>query len=91
MFYPPEKGRTAKLEWVNQHVLLSITVCSNVPEFTESKCFVSGGNIAETVEDCLQYLTEISQSAYLHLERYYLSPFGQINSKIYEDLKEFSD
>jgi hypothetical protein len=33
MFHPPEKERTTKLEWVNQHVLLSISVCSNVPEF----------------------------------------------------------
>jgi hypothetical protein len=91
MFHPPEKERTTKLEWVNQHVLLSISVCSNVPEFTEPKCFVLEGNSAETVEDCLQYLTEISQAAYFHLERNYLSAFGQINSKIDEDLKEFSD
>jgi hypothetical protein len=91
MFHPPEKERTTNLEWVNQHVLLSISVCSNVPEFTEPKCFVLEGNSAETVEDCLQHLTEISQAAYFHLERNYLSAFGQINSKIDEDWKEFSD
>ena len=79
MFHPPEKERTTKLEWVNQHVLLRISVCSNVPEFTEPKCFVFEGNSALTVEDCLQYLTEISQAAYFHLERYYLSAFGQSN------------
>jgi len=89
--HQPEKERTTHLEWVNQHVLLSISVCSNVPEFTEPKCFVSEGNSAETVEACLQYLTEISQAAYFHLERYYLSAFGKINSKIDEDLKEFCD
>jgi len=91
MFHPPEKERTTHLEWVNQHFLLSISVCSNVPEFTEPKCFVSEGSNAETVEACLQYLTEISQAAYFHLERYYLSAFGKINSKIDEDLKEFCD
>jgi hypothetical protein len=47
---------------------------------------ISGWN-----DDALQYLTEISQAAYFHLERNYLSAFGQINSKIDEDLKEFSD
>jgi hypothetical protein len=26
MFHPPEKERTTKLSWVNQHVLLSISV-----------------------------------------------------------------
>ena len=91
MFHPPEKERTTKLEWVNQHGLLSISVCSNVPEFTEPQCFVLEGNSALTVKDCLQYLTELSQAAYFHLERYYLSGFGQSNSKIDEDLKEFSD
>ena len=45
----------------------------------------------ETVEACLQYLTEISQAAYFHLARYYLSAFGKINSKLVEDLKELSD
>jgi hypothetical protein len=47
------------------------------------------GNSAESVEDCLQHLTEISQAAHFYLERIYLSAFGQINSKIDEDLKNF--
>lgn len=34
MVHPPEKERRKKLEWVNQHVMLSISVCFNVPEFT---------------------------------------------------------
>jgi hypothetical protein len=62
-----------------------------VPEFTEPKCFVSEGNSAETVEACLQYLTEIGQAAYFHLGRNYLSAFGKINSNIDENLKEFFD
>ena len=56
-----------------------------------TKWFVSEGNSTESVEACLQYLTEISQAVYFDLGRYYLSTFGKINSKIDENLKEFSD
>ena len=31
---PPDKRRCEKLEWTSQHVLLSVSVCSNVPGYT---------------------------------------------------------
>ena len=32
---------TEKLEWTHQHVPISVSVCSNVPDHTEPQCFVS--------------------------------------------------
>jgi hypothetical protein len=47
------------LEWTSHHVLLSVSVCSNVPIYTEPICFVTEGDTSETVESCLQHLTDI--------------------------------
>jgi hypothetical protein len=37
-----DKRRSQKLEWTSHHVLLSVSVCSNVPTYTEPICFVYG-------------------------------------------------
>jgi hypothetical protein len=61
---PTEKRRSEKLEWTSHHVLLSVSVCSNVPTYTEPICFVTEGDTSETVESCLQHLTDISEKAF---------------------------
>ena len=42
------------------HVLMSISVCSNVPGFTEPTCFVSSGDSKETVCRFVDYLLLIA-------------------------------
>jgi hypothetical protein len=64
MLQPTEKRRSEKLEWTSHHVLLSVSVCSNVPTYTEPICFVTEGDTSETVESCLQHLTDISEKAF---------------------------
>ena len=40
MLQPTNKRRSKKLEWTSHHVLLSVSVCSNVPTYTEPICFL---------------------------------------------------
>jgi hypothetical protein len=42
MLQPTEKRRSEKLEWTSHHVLLSVSVGSNVPTYTEPICFIVG-------------------------------------------------
>ena len=63
MLQPPDKRRYEKLEWTSQHVLLSVSVCSNVPGYTVSVYYISEGDTRKTVESCLSYLTEFSEEA----------------------------
>ena len=58
-----------QLEWVSEHIPISIRVGSNVPGFLETKCFVSNGNVQELVSCKIQYLEEISRAAYRILQK----------------------
>jgi hypothetical protein len=41
MLQPTDKRRSEKLEWTSQHVLLSVSVCSNVPVYKVPVCYIS--------------------------------------------------
>jgi hypothetical protein len=64
MLQPTDKRRSEKLEWTSQHVLLSVSVCSNIPGYTVPVCYISEGDTRKTVESCLSYLREVSEEAY---------------------------
>ncbi|KAJ8020744.1 hypothetical protein HOLleu_40418 [Holothuria leucospilota] len=53
-----------KLKFLGQHKLLSISVCSNVPGFTEPKCFISQGDPGKLVDEFVNYCHTISQTAF---------------------------
>ena len=57
-----------QLEWVSEHIPISVSVGSNVPGFLETKCFVSNENVQELVSCKIQYLEEISRAAYRILQ-----------------------
>jgi hypothetical protein len=38
------------------NVLLSVSVCSNIPGYTVPVCYISEGDTRKTVESCLSYL-----------------------------------
>ena len=78
MLQPTDKRRSEKLEWTSQHVLLSVSVCSNVPTYTEPICFVTEGDTSETVESCLQHLTDIRETAFRLLVPRYRMVFEEI-------------
>ena len=51
-----------KLTWTEKHVPISVSVCSNVPEFTSPKCFVNT-NLDQLLTDMIGYMYEISNKA----------------------------
>ncbi|KAJ8019317.1 hypothetical protein HOLleu_42159 [Holothuria leucospilota] len=53
-----------KLNFIGQHKMLSISVCSNVPGITDPKCFISQGDSAQLVDNFVNYCNNISQSAF---------------------------
>ncbi|KAI8516762.1 hypothetical protein Bbelb_053430 [Branchiostoma belcheri] len=59
-----DPNTTPKLQWETVHELLSVSVASNVPGYTEPVCFVSEGEPAEVAEKLLDHLTQISQESY---------------------------
>lgn len=52
-----------KLSIQSEHELMSVAVCSNIPEYSEPVCFVSEGNEDEVVEEFVVYLQEMSDKA----------------------------
>jgi len=91
MLQPTDKRRSEKLEWTSHHVLLRVSVCSNVPIYTEPICFVSEGDTRKTVESCLRYLTEVSEEAYRTLMAMYGDVFQQIQERFDSDLDDVVD
>ncbi|XP_078681083.1 uncharacterized protein LOC144916013 [Branchiostoma floridae x Branchiostoma belcheri] len=61
---PSTNNTTPKLQWETVHELLSVSVASNVPGYTEPVCFVSEGEPAEVAEKLLDHLKQISQESY---------------------------
>ena len=73
---------TAKLTREAEHIPLSVSVCSNVPGYDQSKCFVSSGNTREMLKQFIDYLVEISQESYALLLDRFSDVFEQINQRI---------
>ena len=50
-----------KLKWEARHVLVSVSVCSNVEGFREPRCFIQD-DLKKLLKDMLSYMTEIGQA-----------------------------
>ena len=55
---------TAKTSYTARHVPLSLSVCSNVPEFESPVCFISEGDPPNLVDRMGDYLELISTKAF---------------------------
>ena len=71
-----ELRNTEKLNWQSAHVPLSVSVCRNVPEFQEPKCFVSSSDPKEFI----QYLVSISTKSSSLLQERYAPVFEALNN-----------
>ncbi|KAJ7361945.1 hypothetical protein OS493_014592 [Desmophyllum pertusum] len=71
---------TEKLTWDAKHIPLSVSVCSNVPEYDQPKCFVSDGDSKQLVKEMVDYLVKISQESFMKKEFLFL--FGAIYEKL---------
>ena len=54
---------TERVSYEFKHEVASVSVCSNVPDFTEPRCFVSDGCPKKLVKNMLSYMQEISEEA----------------------------
>ena len=70
-----ELKSTEKLNWQSAHVPLSVSVCSNVPEYQEQKCFVSTSNPKEFITEFIQYLVSVSKKSSSLLREQYADVF----------------
>ena len=56
---------TDRVTYTFKHELASISICSNVPGFTEPKCLISDGSPSELVKTAISYMADISKTATL--------------------------
>ncbi|KAK3718953.1 hypothetical protein QZH41_005939 [Actinostola sp. cb2023] len=75
---------TTKLTWVNKHVSLSFSVCSNVAGFKEPKCFITNGNSHDSIKEFADYLVQVSQESYRLLLNDFEGVFTAIEDQIGE-------
>ena len=58
---PTDSGR---VQWIARHVLLSVSVASNVPGHDDAQCYVTNGASDKLVEDMMRGLSAISDAAF---------------------------
>lgn len=74
-----ELANTDKLTWQSAHVPLSVSVCSDVPQYQEPKCFVSNGDPGQFITEFIQYLVSISTKSSSLLREQYAPVFEATN------------
>ena len=75
---------TDRMEFINEHKLLSISVCSNVPDYTEPKCMITDGSTDKLVGLFVDYLMEIAEKARTILVARYSDTIEEIERFIAE-------
>ena len=74
-----------KQRWVAEHELISVSVCSNVPDYEGPLCFISNRDPATLTNTLLEYLLQISAKAFGFLQQTYqpvLHSLGEKNGEI---------
>ena len=81
---------TKKPTWNAKHILLSVSVCTNVPVYDQPKCFVTDENSNQLVKEVMDYLVEISRKSYGLMKEKFFSVFDAIDQKL-QELKQKSE
>ena len=71
-----------KLSWDAKHVPISVSICSNVPDFETPKCFVSDGDSQVLVNNMMTYLLEISHRSSQLLHEKFSSTLTDLEGRI---------
>jgi hypothetical protein len=59
---------TEKLNYVSRHRLMSVNVCSNVPDCEEPIRFISEGDERDLITRFVDYIEENQEKSFKHLE-----------------------
>ena len=86
-----DKHDTEKLSWIATHRVASISVCSNVPGYTEPKCFVSTGSENELVESFVDYLDEMACEAGQLVQTKYSDLTAVLQTLVKEEQEALTD
>ena len=82
MFTPEtDLNNTEKLTLNFKHIPLSVSVCSNVPDYDQPKCFVSDGDSKQLVNEMLEHLVKISEQSCDLLRKEFNFLFEAIDQK----------
>ena len=91
MFTPEtDLNDTEKLTWDAKHISLSVSVCSNVPDYDQPKCFVSDWDSKKLVKEMLEHLVKISEQSYDLLRKEFNFLFEAIDQRL-QDLQQISE
>ena len=89
LFAPCPKENAPKLKYENILIPASVSVCSDVPGFTEPKCFISKGEPNDMIIKMCEYMIEIANEGYRILNETYstyldgLEALGDKETNIY--------
>lgn len=70
-----------KLKWTTEHVPISVSVCSSVPEFELPRCFVSP-DVDVLMEEMVKYLDEIASASQALAHRKWVRVITALEQKI---------
>ena len=85
-----ELNNTEKLTWNSKHIPLSVSVCSNIPDYDQPKCFLSDGDCKQLVKEMLDYLVKISEESCRLMKQDFNFLFEAIDQKL-QDLQQKSE
>ena len=75
---PKTKKENSKTATTARHVPLSVSVCSNVPSFTEPKFMRNRGSEQELIDGFVSYLEDIAAHSFLLLKEQYDDVYNQL-------------
>ena len=78
---PQPKKEDSTTQYTAMHILLSVSVYSNVTDFEEPVCFISDGNSQDLVNKMVDHLGDISDHAYRLLREEFTDVFEQQSQK----------
>ena len=78
---PRTKKEHSKTTVTARHVPLSVSVCSNVPSFTEPKFMRNHGSEQELIDDFVSYLEKIAAHSFILLKDQYADAYAQLDAR----------
>lgn len=82
---------TEKLTWENKHVPLSVSCCSNIPGFTDPKCYITEGDSVQLLKQFVDFLLAMSEESYRLLLVDFEQVFADIDAKMGRSSSEEND
>lgn len=90
MLVPIHESNSEKLTWTQEHVPISVSVCSNVDGYRHPHCIVQP-DIELLVKDMVSYMTEIVNKSYNLAKEKFVDAFDRLDDILDERCVEKND